>query len=80
MNIAMNNNRLFRNTNSKVIGGVASGLADYLQIDVTIVRVLLVLAIFIPMSFPIVLIYIVLWMVMPANTSQKTLEQGQPIS
>lgn len=76
----MNNNRLFRNTNSKVIGGVASGLADYLQIDVTIVRVLLVLAIFIPMSFPIVLIYIVLWMVMPANTSQKTLEQGQTMS
>ena len=76
----MNNNRLFRNTNSKVIGGVASGLADYLQIDVTIVRVLLVLAIFIPKPFPIVLIYIILWAVMPANTGQKTLEQGHSVS
>lgn len=76
----MNNNRLFRNTNSKVIGGVASGLADYLQIDVTIVRVLLVLAIFIPAPFPIVLIYIVLWMVMPANPGHKALEQGQNLS
>ncbi len=76
----MNNNRLFRNTNSKVIGGVASGLAEYLQIDVTIVRVLLVLAIFIPAPFPIVLIYIVLWMVMPANPGLKSFEQGPTAS
>jgi phage shock protein C len=76
----MNNNRLFRNTNSKVIGGVASGLADYLQIDVTIVRVLLVLAFFIPKPFPIVLVYIALWIVMPANTTQKAIEQGHTVS
>jgi phage shock protein C len=76
----MNNNRLFRNTNSKVIGGVASGLADYLQIDVIIVRVLLVLAFFIPKPFPIVLVYIALWIVMPANTTQKAIEQGHTVS
>ena len=61
----MNNNRLFRNTNSKVLGGVASGIADYLNIDVTIVRVLFVLAVFIPVTFPIILFYIILWIVMP---------------
>jgi len=61
----MNNNRLFRNTNSKVIGGVASGIADYLDIDVTIVRVLFVLAFFIPVPLHIVLLYIILWIVMP---------------
>ena len=63
----MNNNKLFRNINSKVIGGVASGLADYLQIDVTIVRVLFVLGFFIPAPFPIVFFYIILWMIMPAS-------------
>ena len=73
----MNNNRLFRNIDSKVIGGVASGIADYLQIDVTVVRVLLVLSFFIPKPFPIVLIYIVLWIVMPSSASKpKQLEQG----
>jgi len=61
----MNHNRLFRNTNSKILGGVASGIADYLDIDITIVRVLFVLGFFIPMSFPVVLIYITLWIVMP---------------
>ena len=76
----MNNNRLFRNIDSKVIGGVASGIADYLQIDVTVVRVLLVLSFFIPKPFPIVLIYIVLWIVMPAKVNQpKTMEQSHSI-
>ncbi|WP_221389775.1 PspC domain-containing protein [Dyadobacter sp. NIV53] len=67
----MNNNKLFRNINNKMIGGVASGLADYLQIDVTIVRVLFVLGIFIPAPFPIVLFYIILWMVMPASVKNS---------
>ncbi len=72
----MNSNRLFRNTNNKMIGGVASGLADYFQIDVTIVRVLFVMAIFIPFSFPIVLFYIILWIVMQDIAKQpKSLEE-----
>ncbi|MCE6988920.1 PspC domain-containing protein [Dyadobacter sp. CY323] len=61
----MNHNKLFRNTNNKMIGGVASGLADYFEIDVTIIRVLFVLAAFIPVPFHIFLIYIILWIVMP---------------
>lgn len=63
----MNNNRLFRNTADKMIGGVASGLADYLQIDTAIVRVLFVLGFFIPVHFPILFVYIVFWVVMPAK-------------
>ena len=73
----MNHNRLFRNTSNKMIGGVASGLADYFEIDVTIVRVLFVLAVFIPVTFPIVLFYIILWIVMPDIAKRpKELEQG----
>ncbi|SKC10649.1 PspC domain-containing protein [Dyadobacter psychrophilus] len=74
----MNNNRLFRNTNSKVLGGVASGIADYLDIDVTIVRVLFVLGVFIPVTFPIILFYIVLWIVMPDGARRpKPLEENR---
>jgi phage shock protein C len=70
---AMNNNRLFRNTDSKVIGGVASGLADYLHIDVVFIRVLLVMGFFIPAPIPIVFIYIIFWIVMPkANPRIKS--------
>lgn len=64
------NNKLFRNMNQRVIGGVAAGLADYFNIDVVLVRVLLVLAIFIPVPTHIVFLYIILWVVMPKNTTQ----------
>lgn len=30
--------RLFRNTKSKMLGGICSGIADYMDIDPTIVR------------------------------------------
>jgi phage shock protein C len=76
----MNNNRLFRNTENKMIGGVAAGLAEYLQIDVTIIRVLLVLAFFIPKPFPLVLVYIVLWIVMPDGSKRpKVLHENNPV-
>ena len=61
----MNNNRLFRDVNNKVIGGVAAGIANYLQIDVVIIRVLLVLGFFIPVHFPVFIFYIVMWIAMP---------------
>lgn len=61
----MNNNRLFRDVNNKVIGGVAAGIANYLQIDVVIIRVLLVMGFFIPVHFPVFIFYIVMWIAMP---------------
>ena len=61
----MNNNKLFRDVNNKVISGVAAGIANYLQIDVVIVRVLFVMSFFIPSHFPVILFYIVLWIAMP---------------
>lgn len=57
--------RLQRKEIDKVIAGVASGLAEYLDLDVTIVRIIFVLmAIF---GFSGVLIYIVLWIVLPVK-------------
>jgi phage shock protein C len=74
----MNHNRLFRNTTNKMIGGVASGLADYFEIDVTVIRFILVLAFFIPIPFHVSLLYIILWIVMPDIAKQpKSLQEGQ---
>jgi len=72
----MNHNRLFRNTTNKMLGGVAAGIADYLDTDATIIRVLFVLGLFIPLNIPIVVLYIVLWIVMPA-AKPKPWEQGE---
>lgn len=59
----------------KMIGGVAAGLADYLEIDATIVRLLFVLATFFHGAG--LLIYIVLWIAMPAGTGYRV-RPGQP--
>ncbi|MBC8151669.1 MAG: PspC domain-containing protein [Bacteroidetes bacterium] len=46
------------------IAGVAAGLADYFNLDRTLVRVLFVLGFFLP-HFPAVIIYIILWIAIP---------------
>jgi phage shock protein PspC (stress-responsive transcriptional regulator) len=52
-------------------GGVSLGLADYLNIDVTIVRVVFVIMIFTP--FPAIITYLILWAVLPAYSSSTQL-------
>ncbi|MBU3927026.1 MAG: PspC domain-containing protein [Bacteroidetes bacterium] len=59
--------RLYRSSTHKVIGGVAAGLADYFLIDPVLVRVLFVLVAFFGGGG--VLIYVVLWIVVPIQAS-----------
>ena len=58
----MADKRLCR-SNNKMIGGVCAGLADYLGLDPTIVRVVWVLLVLFA-GFGI-LLYLILWIVMP---------------
>nr|WP_299415713.1 PspC domain-containing protein [uncultured Emticicia sp.] len=60
---------LFRIKSKKMIGGVAAGLAEYFNLDVTLVRVLLVGAFFTPI--PAIIPYIILWIVMPTKESAQ---------
>ena len=60
-------NRLLRNEHDKVIAGVSSGLASYMQVDVTIIRLLFVLSTFFLVGTGI-LVYLVMWIVVPVNT------------
>lgn len=58
--------RLFRNEHDKMIAGVASGLADYMQMDLTVVRLLFVLGTFGLFGIGL-LVYIVMWIITPVN-------------
>lgn len=64
-NQTMNEKRLMRSTSERMIAGVAGGLASYLNMDVTLVRLILVLLAL--AGGPGVLIYIILWVVMPED-------------
>jgi phage shock protein PspC (stress-responsive transcriptional regulator) len=72
--------RLYRDPENQVIAGVASGIANYFQIDPIIVRLLFVASLFFGGAG--ILIYIVLWIVMPeAKTPSERAEmQGKPIT
>jgi len=59
-------NRLLRNEHDKVIAGVSSGLAAYMQVDVTIIRLLFVLSTFFLVGTG-ALVYLVMWIVVPVN-------------
>lgn len=66
--------RLYRNDADKVLGGVCSGLANYLKIDPAIVRILFVLMVF--GSFgAAVLVYFVLWIVLPTQSLETNVKK-----
>lgn len=55
--------RLLRSTNDRKIAGVCAGIADYFDMDTTLVRVLWLLATLVP--GPNILAYIILWIAVP---------------
>jgi len=52
-----------------MIAGVLGGLPEYFDLDPTLVRVGYVVASLVSVAFPGILVYIVLWMVIPAEGS-----------
>jgi phage shock protein PspC (stress-responsive transcriptional regulator) len=50
----------------KIIDGICGGISNYINIDVTIIRLFFVCCIFIP-YIPIIILYIVLMCIMPNN-------------
>ena len=61
--------RLVRSTSNRVIGGVCGGVADYLNMDATLVRILTVL-ISLFTGVPVIL-YIIALFVMPEDTASQ---------
>jgi phage shock protein C len=65
----METKRLYRSNRDVMLGGVAGGLAEYFNIDPTIVRLLFVLLAFVTAGMPALLVYAVLWVIIPRNPS-----------
>ncbi len=66
----MNYKRLARSSSNSMFAGVAGGLAEYFNIDPTAVRLLFVLFAFVSGFFPALLVYLVLWFVLPRYVTQ----------
>jgi phage shock protein C len=59
--------RLMRSSRDKKIGGVCAGLADYFDLDPTIVRIVWLLAVLLGGTG--ILAYLILWIVLPLAPS-----------
>jgi phage shock protein PspC (stress-responsive transcriptional regulator) len=60
-------NPLRRSRRHRLIAGVCGGLAEWLGWDPTLVRVLYVLVSLLSAAFPGILVYVILWVVMPES-------------
>jgi phage shock protein C len=57
--------RLIRSRTDRMIAGICGGLAQYFNLDVSIIRILFVVLTIFTAGFPGVLVYIIMWIVVP---------------
>jgi phage shock protein C len=66
--------RFVRSPDNRILGGVCAGIGNYLRISPTLIRILwVVLTIFTRFWF-MVLLYIVLWALMPKESDPMTID------
>jgi phage shock protein C len=58
-------NKLYRSRSNRMIAGVCGGIGEYLDIDPTLVRLILIVLVFLGLSG--VLAYIIAWIVIPED-------------
>lgn len=60
--------KFYRNADDKILGGVCSGLANYLKTDPVLIRILFVFLI-----APLFWLYILLWLIVPSKSLQTNI-------
>ena len=63
--------KLHRSQNNKMIAGVMGGIAEYAGWSSTWVRILFVVISSLSAAVPGLLIYIILWIIMPKSSNQS---------
>lgn len=68
----MGSKKLVRSSN-RMIAGVCAGIAEYFGWEITLLRIVYVLATFFT-AFAGIIVYIILWIVMPGSKSGEELD------
>ena len=63
--MAPTGNKLHRSTTNRIIAGVCGGFAEWLGWNPTTFRILFVIVSILSVAFPGILVYLILWLVMP---------------
>ncbi|WP_167605380.1 PspC domain-containing protein [Maribellus sediminis] len=66
----MASGKLYRSRN-RMLGGVLAGIAEHLDVDVVLIRLIYVLLSLFSAGFPGLLVYIILWAVIPDQPNEN---------
>ena|SRR6056297_2219751 len=61
--------KLYRSKKDSIIGGVCGGIAEYFEIDSTLVRLLAIIVVF--LGGVGLIVYIIAWIIIPQNPDQE---------
>jgi|AntAceMinimDraft_7_1070363.scaffolds.fasta_scaffold39305_3 phage shock protein PspC (stress-responsive transcriptional regulator) len=62
--------KLYRNKSTALIGGVCSGLTDYLDIDLSVLRIISLILLFATGGCAF-FIYLISWLIIPMKTKKR---------
>ncbi len=63
--------KLYRSSKQRMIAGICGGLAEYFDVDVNIMRLLFVAISLLSVLFPMVIFYIIAWIIVPEEEKSK---------
>ena len=63
--------KLYRSSKQRMIAGICGGLAEYFEMDVTILRLLFVAISLLSVLIPMVIFYIIAWIIVPEKELSK---------
>lgn len=70
--------KLSRSIPNKMLGGVCSGMADYFDLDVSLVRLIFVAVDLVTGLIPMLIFYIISWIVIPAGVPEPPQPEPKP--
>ncbi len=63
--------KLYRSSKQRMVAGICGGLAEYFDMDVNIMRLLFVAISLLSVLFPMVIFYIIAWIIVPERETPK---------
>ena len=72
----MNEKKLYKVTEGKMISGVCAGLAEYFSLDVNLVRIVVAAVALITAALPIAIAYLVCMLILPEKPVEEPAEEA----
>jgi len=64
--------KLYRSVSQKMLGGVCAGLANYLDLDISLVRLIFVGIALVTALIPMTIFYFIAWIVIPIEVQSQS--------